>query len=66
MLDIKLIKENPEKVKQALARRNKDYSAEVDRLVELDLKRRELLQKTEAMKAEQNAASKALEELKEE
>ncbi len=64
MLDIKVIKENPEQVKAALARRNKDYSAEIDRILELDLKRREILQKSEAMKAEQNAVSKQIPAMK--
>ena len=36
MLDIKVIRENPEKVKAALARRCKDYTAEVDNVLALD------------------------------
>ena len=64
MLDLKIIKENPEKVKAALARRNKDYSAEIDRILELDSRRREILQKSEAMKAEQNAVSKQIPAMK--
>lgn len=64
MLDLRIIKENPDKVKAALARRNKDYSAEVDRILELDRSRREILQKSEAMKAEQNAVSKQIPAMK--
>ena len=41
MLDIKVIRENPEKVKASLTRRCKDYGAEVDRVLELDARRRE-------------------------
>ncbi len=64
MLDLKIIKENPEKVKAALARRNKDFSAEIDRILALDSRRREILQKSEAMKAEQNAVSKQIPAMK--
>ena len=64
MLDIKQIRENPDKIKAALARRNKDYAAEVGQILALDEKRRALLQKTEALKAEQNATSKKIPEMK--
>ena len=56
MLDIKRIKENPELAKERLATRQKDFSAEIDRLVELDVERRALIADTEAKKAEQNEA----------
>ena len=36
MLDIRVIRENPEKVKAALARRCKDYSADVDKVLDMD------------------------------
>ena len=52
MLDIKFIKENPEYVKARLLTRNKDFSAEIDRLLELDVERRALIADTEAKKAE--------------
>ncbi len=64
MLDIRVIRENPEKVKAALSRRCKDYGAEVDRVLELDARRREILGKSESIKAEQNAASKKIPQLK--
>ncbi len=64
MLDIKVIRENPEKVKAALARRCKDYSAEVDKVLELDGRRREIIGKSEAIKAAQNAESKKIPMLK--
>ena len=60
MLDIKRIKENPEYAKQRLATRQKDYSAEIDRLLELDARRRALIADTEAKKAEQNKISKQI------
>ncbi len=64
MLDIKVIRDDPEKVKAALARRCKDYSAEVDRVLELDSKRRDIIGKSEAIKAQQNADTKKIPAMK--
>ena len=64
MLDIKVIRENPEKVKAALNRRCKDYSAEVDRVLELDARRRDIIGNVEAIKAAQNAENKKIPALK--
>lgn len=66
MLDIKLIRENPEKVKAAMKTRNKDMDALVDEILEIDKKVRELTQKADALKAEQNAASKKIPQIKKE
>lgn len=66
MLDIKYIKENPDEVKARLATRQKDYSKEIDRLLELDVERRALIADTEAKKAEQNRISKTIPQLKKE
>ena len=66
MLDIRLIKENPEYVKARLLTRNKDYSADIDRLLDLDVERRALIADTEAKKAEQNKISKMIPQLKKE
>ena len=66
MLDIKYIKENPEEAKRRLATRGKDFSAEIDRLLELDAARRALIYDTEAQKAKQNAVSKEIPKLKKE
>ena len=64
MLDIRVIKENPERVKAALARRNKDYSAEINRILELDMQRRDIIGKVEALKAEQNTVTKKIPQMK--
>ena len=64
MLDIKLIRENPEKVKAAMKTRNKNMDALVDEILEIDAKRRELSSKRDALKAEQNAASKQIPAIK--
>ena len=66
MLDIKWIKENAEYAKERLATRQKDYSAEIDRLLALDVERRTLIADTEAKKAEQNKISKSIPLLKKE
>ncbi|MEG1801728.1 MAG: hypothetical protein RR273_07090, partial [Oscillospiraceae bacterium] len=42
MLDIKRIRENTEEVKAALKRRGPDYSAQIDEILAVDEKRREL------------------------
>jgi seryl-tRNA synthetase len=58
MLDIKLIREDPEPFRTALARR--DLAVRVDELLAADERRRELTQRVEALRAQQNRASKAI------
>ncbi|MDI6717820.1 MAG: serine--tRNA ligase [Patescibacteria group bacterium] len=52
MLDIKFIKENKEAVKENCANRN--IKCDIGSLLELDEKRRELIKKTDDLKAEKN------------
>lgn len=66
MLDIKLIRENPDMVKAAMKTRNKDMDATVDMVLEIDAQRRELMRVTDSMKQEQNAASKEIPRIKKE
>ena len=62
MLDLKLIRSDPERVKVALARRG---AAEgVDRLLALDARRRELLPRIEGAQAERKTLSKQIGEAK--
>ena len=56
MLDIKFIRENPEKIKEACQK--KQVNVDVDKLLELDKKKRELQTASETLKAEQNKISK--------
>jgi seryl-tRNA synthetase len=58
MLDIKLIREDPEPFRQALARRG--LAERVDELLAADERRRGLTQRVESLRAEQNRASKAI------
>ncbi len=64
MLDIKLIKENPEKVKNLLLAKEADCGAEIDRILELDAQRRDMIFQTEQLKAEQNKVSKQIPQMK--
>lgn len=64
MLDIKLVRTEFEKIKAALAKRNKDYN--LDEFLEVDKKRRELLKTVEDLKSKQNADSKQIPILKKE
>jgi seryl-tRNA synthetase len=64
MLDLKLLRSDPERVKAALARRG--AGGEVDELLALDGRRRELLPQVEDAQAERNAASKRIGEIKRE
>lgn len=56
MLDIKLIRENPEFVKNKLALRDEDITT-IDKLLELDKKRLDLIYKTENLKEIRNKVS---------
>jgi len=60
MLDIKIIRENPDKVKAALKTRNADYDSYIDEILEIDEKRRKLSTETDALKAEQNKVTKQI------
>ncbi len=60
MLDIKYIKENPEKVIERLAKKGKDAKDEIEQILSLDAERRELIAETEAIKAEQNKVNKLI------
>lgn len=56
MLDVKWIRNNVEEVRSYLAARNHDFP--LDRLMELDDRRRNLIAETETLKAERNEGSR--------
>ncbi len=64
MLDIKLIRQEPEKVKAALARRKEEDK--IDELLALDSKRRDALYEAEQLKNKQNTVSKQIPQIKKE
>jgi seryl-tRNA synthetase len=63
MLDINLVREQPDVVREALQKRNMD-TAVVDEMAELDVKRRSLLVEVEALKAERNTVSREIGKMK--
>lgn len=64
MLDIKIIRENPEDVKTRLKGKLVDCDVAIDRILVLDGARRDLIFKTESAKSEQNKVSKEIPQLK--
>ena len=62
MLDIKRIRNNPEEIIEALKKRRGEYP--IQKLLDTDEKRREVIQKVESMKAEQNKLSKQVPQMK--
>ncbi len=63
MLDLNLIRENPDLIRTSLKNRQMDASP-VDEILQLDEKRRALLTRVEALKAERNAVSKEIGKMK--
>lgn len=62
MLDIKILRQEPERIKEALKKRNNDL--DITPAIELDKKRRAVLQEAEQKKAQQNAISKKIPAMK--
>jgi len=58
MLDIKFIRENPNKVKRAC--KNKQVKVDIEKLLKLDKERREKLQKIEEIRAKKNKTGKKI------
>lgn len=62
MLDIKFVRENPEIVEEALRKRNNPLK--LDGFMTLEKQRREVLGEVEALKAQRNAVSKQISQMK--
>ncbi|MCW8817273.1 MAG: serine--tRNA ligase [Ignavibacteriaceae bacterium] len=62
MLDIKLIRENPESVKQGI--QNKNEKDRVDEILALDEKRRKIISESEELKAKKNLVSTKIPQMK--
>jgi seryl-tRNA synthetase len=58
MLDIELLRKNPEFVKERLRLRREEYPTLVDKALRLDEERRSILRELEALRAERNTLSK--------
>ena len=61
MLDIKFVRENSDKVKQAV--QNKNINLDIDRLLDLDTQRRALTTESESLQATKNQVSKEITKL---
>ncbi len=57
MLDLKRIRDDPDGVRAALARRGEETAQSLDDVIALDVRRRELLPQLERLRAEQNEAN---------
>lgn len=67
MLDLKRIRNNPEEIKNALANRGEDFDVTtIDRIVELDERRRQILVEVENLKNTRNQESAKVPKLKKE
>lgn len=64
MIDIKLIRDNPEIIFQAMEKRG-EGRAPVDEIIELDNSFRQLLQEAESLRARRNEVSKQISQMKE-
>lgn len=62
MLDIKILRQNPELIKDALKKRNNDL--DIEPAIKLDIERRALLTDVEQKKAKQNEISKQIPQMK--
>jgi seryl-tRNA synthetase len=62
MLDIKILRTEPEKIREALRKRNNDL--DITPAIELDKQRREILSEVEKKKAQQNEISKKIPQMK--
>lgn len=62
MLDIKLIRENPEKINELLKRRNPDLS--IDEIIQVDIERRAAQTKADELRAKRKTESQKIGELK--
>ena len=55
MLDLKFIRENPQLVKAGIAKKNDD--SDIDKILALDRRRRDVIKKVEQLRAERNRVS---------
>ena len=62
MLDIKLIRENPDKINELLKRRNPELS--IDEVIEIDVERRKIQTQADELRAKRKSESQKIGELK--
>ncbi len=64
MLDLKAIREDKDTVIRRLSARNKDYTEEIEKIIALDEKRREIISEVERLKNYRNTESKKIGDMK--
>ncbi len=64
MLDIKLIRTQPQEIKTAFKKREMDLDAVVDQILQMDEERRAQITELDQLKAKQNATSKKIPQMK--
>ncbi len=64
MLDIKIIRSNPELIKKAMKNRQQNLDGTIDKVLEIDEQRRKIIAESESMKSEQNAVNKKIPAMK--
>ena len=64
MIDLKLLRSDPDRVRSALARRNSSYLDEVEQLIELDENFRSIAAQRDDIRSQVNAFSKQVGEAK--
>ena len=64
MLDIKLIRTNPEKARAGLTARGGRYLPALEKVIETDGAYRDILAETEALRSKRNEVSKKIQEFK--
>ena len=62
MLDIRLIRENPEKINELLKRRNPELS--IDKVLEIDVERRKVQTQADELRAKRKSESQETTSLK--
>ncbi|HID05820.1 MAG TPA: serine--tRNA ligase, partial [Armatimonadetes bacterium] len=60
MLDIRLIRDHPDMVKQRIKTKGDDVDADIDRILQLDKRRREILVEAEELKHQRNVVSQEI------
>ncbi len=64
MIDIELIRKEPQKVKDALKKRGYDF--DIDNVIKIDIEKREIIKELETIKSEKNRVSKLIGQYKRE
>lgn len=60
MLDLKLIRKEPDKVKELLTRRDSSLAAKIDQIIEIDKEHRAAIQEKQELETKRNQLSKAV------